>query len=74
MSRKPKTPARIRSQRKSRAGAHADKTVEELAAEQGVQPIGDPRTLRGDFWPQDESVDEFVSWLRDLRRDGEKDG
>jgi hypothetical protein len=54
---------------RARADAHAGKTVEELAAEQGVEPIGDPRTLRGDFWPQDESVDDFVSWLRGLRRE-----
>jgi hypothetical protein len=58
----------------ARRGADASdfwhpKRVEELAAEQGVQPIADPRELRGDFWPPGESTDEFLTWLRKLRQD-----
>jgi hypothetical protein len=44
--------------------------VEELAAEKGVKPVEDPNELKGDFWPEDESVDEFLAWLRALRREG----
>ena len=44
------------------------KTVEALAAEQGVHPIDDPKQLRGEFWPQEESMDEFLAWLRKLRQ------
>ena len=45
-------------------------TVEELAAEQGVEPIQGIAELRGDFWPGDESTDDFLAWLREVRRDG----
>jgi hypothetical protein len=45
-------------------------TIEELAAEQGIQPVADPRILRADFWPESESVDEFLAWLKELRREG----
>lgn len=46
------------------------KTLEELAREQGVKPITDPDTLRGDFWPEDETADEFIAAIRELRREG----
>lgn len=42
-------------------------TVEDLAAEQGVVFPRDPRELLGDFWPEDEPVDEFLSALREWR-------
>jgi hypothetical protein len=32
-----------------------------LAAKQGVKPVTDPRELIGDFWPEEESVDEFLA-------------
>lgn len=44
--------------------------LEALASEQGVEPTGDFDTLLGDFWPDDESADEFVLTLREWRRDG----
>jgi Arc/MetJ-type ribon-helix-helix transcriptional regulator len=47
---------------------HAD--IEELAAAQGVGPLRDPAQLRADFWPDDESVDDFVAEIRSLRRQG----
>jgi hypothetical protein len=40
-----------------------------LASEQGVEPAGDVDALLGDFWPEDEGADEFVSALRTWRRD-----
>jgi hypothetical protein len=46
------------------------KSLEELAAEQGVRPIEDPEALLGDFWPEEESTEDFLAWLRKLRRDG----
>ena len=45
------------------------KTVEELAVEQGVKPIENPDDLVGDFWPEDESIDDFLVWLREIRRE-----
>jgi len=44
------------------------KTVEELAVEQGVKPIENPDELLGDFWPEEESTDAFLIWLRKVRR------
>ncbi len=42
--------------------------VMELAREQGVLPISNFDDLLGDFWPEDESVDEFIEEIRALRR------
>jgi len=50
--------------------AHA--RVRELARRQGIEPIRDIKELQGDFWPEEESIDDFLSWLRATRRE-EKD-
>lgn len=42
-------------------------TIEMLAKEQGVKPIMDPNVLLGDFWPEDESIEEFIATLREWR-------
>jgi hypothetical protein len=42
------------------------KTVEELAREQGVEPINNPADLAID-WPGEESVDEFLALVREAR-------
>jgi hypothetical protein len=42
-------------------------TVEELTAEQGLTFPRDPRELIGNFWPEDESIDEFLKLLRESR-------
>lgn len=49
----------------------ARRELERLAAEQGVQPITDLASLRANFWPKDESVDDFVQSLRERRRASE---
>lgn len=43
--------------------------VAALAAQQGVVPLSDPDVLYGDFWPADESTDDFIEWLRHSRRE-----
>jgi hypothetical protein len=43
--------------------------VQALALQHQVEPIRDPNDLRGDFWPEDESLDEFLNELRASRRD-----
>lgn len=43
--------------------------LEALALEQGVEPVADFDDLLGDFWLEDEGVDEFVAALREWRRD-----
>ncbi len=41
--------------------------VEELMAQQGTGPITDVRLLRGDFWPEEESVEDFLAALHEWR-------
>lgn len=49
----------------------ARKELERLAAEQNVKPISNLDMLRADFWPKDESVDDFVQSVRERRRASE---
>ena len=42
-------------------------TVEELIAEQGVVFPRDPGDLLGDFWPEEESIDDFIRAMREWR-------
>ena len=49
------------------AGFWRTKTTEELAAEQGVKPVENIDDLRGGFWPEDESIDEFLEEVYRLR-------
>ncbi len=48
-------------------------TVEELAAEQGVESVKDVTSLLGDFWPDDESNEEVLRTLRAWRQETEPD-
>ena len=45
----------------------ANPTVDELIAQQGKGPIGDPRTLLGDLWPDDEPIEKFLAALHEWR-------
>jgi hypothetical protein len=49
-----------------RKQAHA--RVWELAKKQGVKPIRSIEDLQGDFWPEEESVDDFLDWVRAMRQ------
>jgi hypothetical protein len=42
-------------------------SIEQLMAEQGTGPITDVSVLHGNFWPEEESVDEFVATIREWR-------
>jgi hypothetical protein len=54
------------TEEEERKSAHA--RARELARQQGVKPIHNMAQLKGDFWPEEESIDEFLSWLHDLRQ------
>lgn len=54
------------ARKEARRQAHA--RAWELAKQQGVNPIYDIQELQGDFWPEEESVDEFLSWVRAIRQ------
>jgi hypothetical protein len=41
--------------------------IEELIAEQHVVFPRDPRELLGDFWPAEESMDDFLAAMREWR-------
>jgi hypothetical protein len=43
--------------------------LDELATEQGVTAVADFDALLGDFWPQDESADDFIAQVRSWRRE-----
>lgn len=47
------------------------KSIEQLAAEQGTRPLKFEEML-GDFWPEDESVDDFIAAVRQWRSEGEQ--
>jgi hypothetical protein len=51
----------------TRQNFYANPTVDELIAQQGKEPIRDPRSLLGDFWPEDEPIEEFLAALRQWR-------
>jgi hypothetical protein len=53
--------------------AERRKEVEKRMRQRGLAPIEDfDRYLEvvGDFWPKDETCDDFLVWLRRLRREG----
>jgi len=42
-------------------------SIAELTSQQGTGPITDVSILHGDFWPEDESIDEFLQTLHEWR-------
>ena len=45
-------------------------SIEELAAQQGVRPVENIDDLKGDFWPEEENIDDFLLTLYQWRREG----
>jgi hypothetical protein len=39
-------------------------TLDELAEEQGIEPVARIEDLAGGFWPEDESIDDFLAAIR----------
>ena len=42
-------------------------SFEQLMAEQGAGPVTDVSLLHGDFWPEEESIEEFLATLHEWR-------
>jgi hypothetical protein len=42
-------------------------SIDQLVAEQGTGPITDVSVLHGDFWPEEESIEEFLETLHEWR-------
>jgi hypothetical protein len=60
----------------ARGTAAARQTVIELARKQGIVPVTDLGQLRGNFWPENENIDDLINavhaWRNepDMRRTG----
>lgn len=66
--------AKVRAARKRRLSKilaeEIPKTIEEIVAEQGKGPVNyDDLLKRGEFWPKDENVDDFIEFVRETRKD-----
>jgi len=44
-------------------------TLEQLIQSQRTPPITDISSLKGDFWPEDESADDFIEYIYQQRRE-----
>lgn len=50
--------------------AAARAKLEKLIAQSGVKPLTiDELNAMGDLWPEDESVDDFLEWREQLRKE-----
>jgi len=49
-------------------------SIQTVAAEQGVGPVTNFGVLLGDFWPEDESADDFVAAVRSWRHGENPEG
>ena len=56
-----------RDNQAGRYSAIGHPSVEQLVAQQGTGPVTDLTILRGDFWPEDESIEEFLETLHEWR-------
>ncbi|MGI8824208.1 MAG: hypothetical protein ACR2JC_00915 [Chloroflexota bacterium] len=46
------------------------KSVQELARMQGVSAITDTRNLLAEFWPESDSIEEFIATVEHRRSEG----
>jgi hypothetical protein len=46
---------------------YADPSLDEIIAQQGKGPITDVSELLGDFWPEEESIEDFLAALHEWR-------
>ena len=43
--------------------------IASIVAAQQTPPVSDLSTLRADFWPEDESADDFIAFVEQQRRE-----
>jgi hypothetical protein len=48
-------------------------SIEELVAEQGTKFPADPGDLLGDFWPEEESIEDFLRAFHEWRGHDRRD-
>jgi len=61
-------PKHSRGNQGGRYSATGHPSVEQLVSEQGTGPIADISMLEGDFWPEEEPIEEFLATLHEWRR------
>jgi hypothetical protein len=71
-TKRQRTPTKPARKRPAKPLAHID--PEALVAQQGVKPIANPEDLYADFWPADETADDFIQAVRQWRREESKRG
>lgn len=51
------------------------KSIEQLAAEQGIGPFDPEKAQRqaAGIWPENESIDDFTTWLRQERNESARE-
>jgi hypothetical protein len=49
------------------SAASGHPSIDQLMAEQGTGPIVDVSALHGDFWPEEESIEDFLGSLHEWR-------
>jgi len=72
----PKKAVRTAKRQTTDRSRGAPKDWQTLAVEQGVKPVEDfDQFLRevGGVWPEAENLDDFLAWLRELRREGREE-
>src|SRR5436190_5352280 len=52
---------------KQQRGHDSGQRIKQLTAEQGTGPIADVTLLRGDFWPEEESIEDVLPKLHEWR-------
>jgi hypothetical protein len=52
----------------------ADPKLDDLIAQQGKRPVADISALQGDFWPEDEPIEDFLAALHQWRSHDNTDG
>ena len=55
------------SSRDPRHNFDADPSLDEIINQQGKGPTTDLSLLRGDFWPEDEPIEDFLAALHEWR-------
>ena len=48
-------------------------SIQELVAEQGTKFPADPAELLGDFWPEEDSIEDFLQALHEWRGHDKRD-
>ena len=67
LNRQQRDPAPVDPPVSIRYSATGHPSIEELMDQQGTAPITDVSALHGDFWPEEESVEDFLAALHDWR-------